>query len=113
MVKIEEELTDLAVMGVGAGLKGAIVGYVKDFLPDVTEQVAALIAGALMWYFGDRLHEYVKAAGAGILISAIGGIVEEKVPSLGGGGGGSPAPQTGQQAQSLDQLAAMEASMIG
>lgn len=106
-----EELTDLAVMGLGSGLKGLVVGYVKDYLPDVTEDVAALIAGGAMWYFGERVHPAVKTLGAGILIGAIGQIAKAKMPAIGGGGTETQSSPGPQQAPTLEMLAAMEAGM--
>jgi len=108
------EIMDLLVMGLGAGAKGALAGWVAKIAPALSEDVAAGLAGGLMYYFGDRIHPLVKKFGAGVLIAAIGqytaGITAAlaPAPAEGGGGGGhhSPSPQP---VITLEQLARMEA----
>jgi len=111
---MEGELMDLLIMGFGAGAKGTIAGYITKFLPDLTEDVASVVAGFLMYKFGGRVHPLVQKFGAGVLIAGIGqftkGLIEKFV---GGGGGGhrSPRPRSPQvaPANQLKALAEMEA----
>ena len=79
----EEEFIDLLIMGLGAGLKGAIAGWISKFVPGLGEW-GGLLAGAGLYYFGDRIHEKVKTFGKGVLIAAIGQLVAKYVPTLTG-----------------------------
>ena len=112
MIKLEGELIDLAVMGVGSGAKGAISGYVKKFLPDVGVDIAGVLAGGALYYFGDRIHPLVRKFGAGVLIGAIGqmtsGWTKGLFPQGGNQGGSSNPPKTTED--SLNALAQAEAS---
>jgi len=106
-----EEWLDLLIMGAGAGAKGLIVKQVQKFIPEVGAEMAGIISGGLLYYFGDRIHPIVKKFGAGVLISSIGGFVEEMIPEGGGGGGGkmSQSPRRQVMANDLKSLAEMEA----
>ena len=112
MIKLEGELIDLAVMGIGSGAKGAISGYVKKFLPDVGVDIAGILAGGALYYFGERIHPLVRKFGAGVLIGAIGQMTSGWTEGLIGGNfgtqGGSPNPAKTTE-NSLKALAQSEA----
>ncbi|MEM3988653.1 MAG: hypothetical protein QXZ22_08690 [Sulfolobales archaeon] len=75
---MDEELIDLLIMGIGAGLKGTIASYINRFVP--IGEFAGLVAGAGLYYFGDRIHEKVKVFGKGVLIGAIAQLFAKYVP---------------------------------
>ena len=105
---VSEEWVDLAVMGVGAGAKATIEDWVTTTFPQVPVEYAGIIAGFLLYKFGDRVHRMLRIAGAGVLIGSIGqlDIIKGFFPTAGAsptGGGGSPPAQT------LGDLARMEA----
>jgi len=102
-----EEWTDLALMGVGAALKGAAAGFIKQFLPDVTDDVAAIILGGAAYYFRDRIPDIAVKIGTGVLIAGIAGIVEPMIPKIGGGGSKSTPTKS---PQDLAALARAEAT---
>lgn len=79
---MSDEWMDLAIMGLGAGSKGLVVGFVSGILPSLTGDIAGLISGGLVYAFGDRVHPALRKFGAGILISSIGGLVEGMVSGL-------------------------------
>lgn len=100
---------DIALMGVGAGAKGAITGLVGKFLPGVSEDIGAIIVGALMYRFGDRLHPMLQKIGVGVLIAGIGqmtsGFIEGLVP---GGSSGGSSGNPGTQYTSVQAMAEAE-----
>ena len=111
VIKLEGELIDLAVMGVGSGAKGAIAGYVKKFLPDVGVDIAGILAGGALYYFGDRIHPLVRKFGAGVLIGAIGQMTSGWTEGLigeGEGGGSSHSSNPATTENSLNALAQAE-----
>ena len=106
---------DLAIMGIGAGAKGAIAGYVQKFVPEIGVDIAGLIAGGALYYFGDRLSPLVRKFGAGVLISAIGqftsGLTKGLLPGGETQGGSSSHSNPGRTTEdSLIALAQAEAS---
>ena len=105
---------DLAIMGIGAGAKGAIAGYVKKFVPEVGIDIAGLIAGGALYYFGGRLHPMVRKFGAGVLIGAIGqftaGLTKGLLPGQGQGESSSHSSNPGRTEDSLKALAQAESS---
>jgi len=107
-----DEWLDLAIMGVGAGAKGLVTGLVGNFLPGVSEDIGALIAGGLLYYLGPRVHPLLRKFGAGVLIGAIGqlssGWISGLVPGGQAGAGGSSASSGGSSASSA-QYASLEA----
>ena len=110
MVRLEGELIDLAVMGIGSGAKGAVAGWVKKIAPDIGVDIAGILAGGALYYFGARLHPLVRKFGAGVLIGAIGQMTSGMVGGIiGGGGGGSsshssnPGRTTGDSLKALAQ----------
>ena len=105
----EGELIDLAVMGLGAGASGTVVGFVKDFMPGVSEDIAQIVVGGGLYLFGDRIHPLVRKFGAGVLISGIGGMTKGLIPGIGGQGGNSNTNTTQRAPTSLKTLAQMEA----
>ena len=106
---------DLAIMGIGSGAKGAIAGYVKKFVPDIGVDMAGLLAGGALYYFGGSIHPLVRKFGAGVLIGSIGqltsGLTKTLLPGEGqGGGGGSSSPNPGRTTENtLKALAQAEA----
>jgi len=78
---LETELTDVVVMGVGAALKGTIEGYINRFFPALVGW-GGLIAGALLYMYGDRIHEMVKKFGLGVLVAAVGQLFSRFVPAF-------------------------------
>jgi len=102
---VSEEWLDLAVMGVGAGAKATIEDWVATTFPQIPTEYAGIIAGFLLFKFGERIHHLVRVAGAGVLIGSIGqldivkGIFEK--PAGASPTGSSP------QAQTLGDLARM------
>ena len=99
-----EEVTDLVVMGIGSGASGAVAGWVKNFMPGVTEDIAVVVAGGLMYLFGGQVHPLVRKFGAGVLINGIGGFTKGIIPA--------PTPPEGQggsqgSSSSSDTLASL------
>lgn len=108
----KDEWLDLAIMGLGAGMVGTVTGYVRNILPSVSEDIGGLIAGGLMYMYGDRIHPYVQVFGAGVLISSIGAITKGIVPAIGGGGSNPSNPEKGSTSTSLEALAQAEAQKV-
>jgi len=107
---VREELIDLAVMGIGAGAKGTVTGYLSGVLPGVSEDILAIVAGGALYYFGGRLHPLVSKFGAGVLIAGIGQLTKGII-----GGGGSHSPKGShsprpQEADALKAIARIEAA---
>ena len=101
---IEGEWVDLAVMGLGAGAKATIEDWVTTQFPQVPVEYAGIIAGFLLYKFGDRVHRMLRIAGAGVLIGSIGqlDIIKGLFPPAGASPTGSSP-----QAQTLGDLARM------
>lgn len=99
----KDEWMDLALMGLGAGLKGTVTGLIGRFLPSLSADIGGIVAGGLMYEFGDRVHPFVQKIGAGILIASIGGLVAGMVPSL----GGAPAASAGTTTTATSSLEAL------
>jgi len=104
-----EEWLDLLIMGAGAGAKGAIVSQVQKVIPEIGAEAAGIISGGLIYYFGDRIHPIVKKIGAGVLISSIGGFVEELIPGSSEGKKSTKTSETRRGANDLKALAEIEA----
>lgn len=98
------EMMDLLVLGLGAGAKGAIAGYVQKFAPEIGVDVAGLVSGFLLWKFGVKLHPLVAKFGAGVLIGSIGQFISNLVPAV-TGGATATATRTTTTPPSLGQLA--------
>ena len=107
----EGELIDLAVMGIGAGASGTVSGLLKNLLPGVSEDIATIIAGGGLYYFGGSFHPLLAKFGAGMLISGIGQMTKGLIPGIGLGGQGrnSNTNTTERTPTSLKTLAQMEA----
>ena len=106
----EGELLDLAVMGIGAGSSGAVAGFLKNLMPGVTEDIATIIAGGGLYYFGGRFHPLLAKFGAGVLIQGIGAMTKGLIPGITGQGGGSNTQtETQNKTTTLKSLALMEA----
>jgi len=105
-----QDILDLIVMGIGAGAKGTIAGYVSKFVPELGTDIAALIAGGAMYYFGGRIHPLVKKFGTGVLIAGIGQLAGDLLAGLAGGGHHHRSPQRSPSPQvNLKSLAEAEA----
>ncbi|MDI6905670.1 MAG: hypothetical protein QMD13_09360 [Candidatus Bathyarchaeia archaeon] len=105
-----EDMIDLAVMGIGAGAKGTVTGWLSKVMPGVSEDIAALIAGGALYWFGDRIHPMVKKFGAGVLIAGIGQLTSGLVPKLGGGATAGGGGATSTTPITLGRLAEAEAA---
>ena len=92
-----KEWMNLAIMGIGAGAKGTIVGIVKNFLPglEIGDDIAGIVAGGLLYKFGARAHPLLRKLGAGVLISSIGGLAEGFIGGIGGFFKGGESSNTG------------------
>lgn len=106
-----DDWLDLAIMGVGAGAKGTVSGLVEKFLPGVGPEIGGMIAGGLLYMYGDQVHDLLPKFGAGVLIASIGGFTEGifagiQIPGFGSSNPGSSNPTT--QVTSLEALAAAE-----
>lgn len=89
-----EEIVDLGIMGIGAGVRPAIAGVIAKHIPPIAPW-AGLLAGAAIYFLGGRVHPKLRVFGAGVLVSAIGELLAPFVPKPGGGGGGAVhAPAT-------------------
>lgn len=78
--------TDLALVIAGSGGAAALGAVVKSWLPeqtkDMTDETLATIAGGLIWYFGERVHERLVPFGFGVLLEGVGGMTEEWVSGI-------------------------------
>jgi len=103
--------TDLAAAGLGAGAKAMIEDWVAKQFPAFPTQYAGIVAGLLLYIYGDRVHYILKNFGAGVLIGSIGqldivkGIFKAGTTTSGGGS----SPEGTQQAQTVGDLARAEA----
>ena len=89
----------LLVMGIGAGLKGTVTGFIRQYLPmDVGDDVLALAIGGVGYYFAYRQGwpDWVRQLFAGIFIAGVGGLVEGLIS-----GTLSFAPPSGARQQNL------------
>ena len=81
-----EDGTDLALVVAGSGGAGALSEVVKSWLPEQTkdlgDETIAAIAGGLIWYFGDRLHDRLVPFGFGVLLEGIGAWSSEWVAGI-------------------------------
>ena len=77
---------DLGLVVAGSGGAGALAAVVKSWLPEQTEGMAdetvAAVAGGLLWYFGDRLHDRLVPFGFGVLLEGVGGMSQEWVSGI-------------------------------
>jgi len=107
---IEGEWVDLAVMGVGAGAKATIEDWVTTQFPQVPVEYAGIIAGFLLYKFGDRVHRMLRIAGAGVLIGSIGqlDIVKGLLPAPATATSTGGSSSTGGSPQTLGDLARLE-----
>ena len=110
-----DEWMDLALMGIGAGAKGLVTGLVEKFLPGVGPEIGGIIAGGLLYYYGDQLGDWAQKIGAGVLIASIGGFTEgwfEGITLFGGSpspGSSSSEGTVSSEVTSLEAIAQMEA----
>jgi len=102
------EWRNLLIMGLGAGLKGTVAGWVQKFIPELGADMAAIVGGLLLHHFG-KDYEWLRLIGTGILIGGVGqfseDIVAKFVPKAEGQGGSrshsSPEPTTYDIAQMI------------
>ena len=73
--------TDLALVVAGAAGGEAILEVVRSWFPDstadISDEVLAIIAGGLIWYYGERLHERLVPVGFGGVVTGAGGVSSE------------------------------------
>lgn len=73
--------TDLALVVGGASGAAAILEVVRSWFPeqtaDISDEVLAIIAGGLIWYYGERLHERLVPVGFGVVVTGAAGWSEE------------------------------------
>ena len=78
--------TDLALVVGGAAGAAAVLEVVRSWFPDqtadISDEVLAVIAGGLMWYYGERLHERLVPVGFGVAVTGAGGWSEEWVSGI-------------------------------
>ena len=78
--------TDLALVVGGAAGAAAVLEVVRSWFPDqtadITDEVLAIIAGGLIWYYGERLHERLVPVGFGVVVTGAGGWSEEWVSGI-------------------------------
>ena len=70
------DTTDFALAVAGAGSGAALAEVVKSWFPEQTAEMAdetiAMIAGFLLFYWGDRIHPRLQAFGLGVFLAAVG-----------------------------------------
>ena len=78
--------TDLALVVGGASGAAAVLEVVRSWFPeqtaDISDEVLAIIAGGLLWYFGERLHEKLVPVGFGVVVTGAAGWSEEWVSGI-------------------------------
>ncbi len=78
--------TDLALVVGGASGAAAILTVVRSWFPeqtsDISDEVLAIIAGGVLWYFGERLHEKLVPVGFGVVVTGAAGWSEEWVSGI-------------------------------
>lgn len=78
--------TDMALVVGGAAGAAAVLEVVRSWFPDqtadISDEILALIAGAVMWYWGERLHERLVPVGFGVAVTGAAGWSEEWVSGI-------------------------------
>jgi len=78
--------TDMALVVGGAAGAEAVLEVVRSWFPDqtadITDEVLAIIAGGLLWYYGERLHERLVPVGFGVAVVGAAGWSEEWVSGI-------------------------------
>ena len=78
--------SDLALVVAGAAGASAVLEVVRSWFPeqtaDISDEVLAIIAGGLMWYYGERLHERLVPVGFGVVVTGAGGWSSEWVSGI-------------------------------
>jgi len=78
--------TDFALVVGGASGAAAVLEVVRSWFPeqtaDISDEVLAVIAGGLMWYYGERLHERLVPVGFGVAVTGAAGWSEEWVSGI-------------------------------
>jgi len=97
---VPREWLELGLAGLGAAAKATIEDWVAKQFPTFPTEYAGIIAGFLIYRYGDRLHEYLKSFGAGVLIGSIGqlDIVKGLIPKA---GSSSSSQREGKEQQAL------------
>jgi len=91
----KDELINLAVMGVGAGVAGEVTEFITSKLPmDIEPKYVTVGAGYLIYKLGHRFHPLVSAFGAGVLISGIAALAQEYLPFAKGSPVHKATPET-------------------
>ena len=78
--------TDLLLVIAGAGSSAALVEVIRSWIPEQTEGMAdetvVAIAGFIMFYYGNRIHERLTAFGFGVFIAGVGAWSSEWVAGI-------------------------------
>ena len=78
--------TDLALVIGGSAGAASVLEVVMSWFPeqtkDMKDETLAIIAGGLIWYFGERLHERLVPFGFGVLVEGAGGWASEWVSGI-------------------------------
>ena len=78
--------TDLALVVGGASGAAAVLTVVRSWFPeqtsDISDEVLAVIAGGLLWYYGERIHERLVPVGFGVAVVGAAGWSEEWVSGI-------------------------------
>lgn len=78
--------TDMALVVGGAAGAAAVLEVVRSWFPeqtaDISDEVLAVIAGGVMWYYGERLHERLVPVGFGVAVTGAGGWSSEWVSGI-------------------------------
>lgn len=78
--------TDLLLAIAGAGSLAALVEVIRSWLPEQTagmeDETVAMVAGFLLFYFGDRIHPKLVPFGLGAFLSGVGAWSSEWVAGI-------------------------------
>lgn len=78
--------TDMALVVGGAAGASAVLEVVRSWFPeqtaDISDEILVLIAGAVIWYWGERLHERLVPVGFGVAVTGAAGWSEEWVSGI-------------------------------
>lgn len=75
----EHELLEILVLSAGVSLKQFISDWINKYVN--LGELAGLLAGFLIYKFGDRVHYLLKTFGKGILIGAVAQLIQIYVVS--------------------------------
>jgi len=106
-----EALVQVAAIVAGAGATEMVQDLVKGFAPQIAPEIAGGAAGALLYYFGDRIHPLVKAFGVGLLAGSLSPMISRALrgglaPAAAPAATATPAPTSGGGLAALAQAEA-------